>query len=107
MSESVQKKKERVRPPRVSMTCEVETNGAMVLKELPFVSSVLADLAGDKRRDKKLKDREFATIDRKRPRVASVSMTLEQFADFRFLALFALPEAILLLGVVSWWRRRT
>jgi ABC-type uncharacterized transport system involved in gliding motility auxiliary subunit len=50
---------------------------------------------------------EFATIDRKRPRVASVSMTLEQFADFRFLALFALPEAILLLGVVSWWRRRT
>ena len=64
MSESVQKKKERVRPPRVSMTCEVETNGAMVLKELPFVSSVLADLAGDKRRDKKLKDREFVTIDR-------------------------------------------
>jgi ABC-type uncharacterized transport system involved in gliding motility auxiliary subunit len=50
---------------------------------------------------------EFATIDRKRPRVASVSMTLEQFADFRFLALFALPEAILLLGVVNWWRRRT
>lgn len=50
---------------------------------------------------------EFATIDRKRPRVASVNMTLAQFADFRFLALFALPEAILLLGVVSWWRRRT
>lgn len=64
MSESIQKKKERVRPPRVHMTCEVETNGAMVLKELPFVSSVLADLAGDKRRDKKLKDREFVTIDR-------------------------------------------
>jgi ABC-type uncharacterized transport system involved in gliding motility auxiliary subunit len=50
---------------------------------------------------------EFATIDRKLPRVASVNLTLEQFADFRFLALFALPEAILLLGVVSWWRRRT
>ncbi len=50
---------------------------------------------------------EFATIDRKRPRVASLNMTLEQFADFRFLALFALPEAILLLGVVNWWRRRT
>lgn len=64
MSESVQKKKERVRPPRVHLTCEVETNGAMVLKELPFVSSVLADLAGDKKRDKKLKDREFVTIDR-------------------------------------------
>ncbi|MEX2206365.1 MAG: DUF4350 domain-containing protein [Myxococcota bacterium] len=50
---------------------------------------------------------EFATIDRKRPRVATVNMTLAQFADFRFLALFALPEAILLLGVVNWWRRRT
>lgn len=64
MSESSQQKKARVRPPRVHMTCEVETNGAMVLKELPFVSSVLADLAGDKKRDKKLKDREFVTIDR-------------------------------------------
>lgn len=50
---------------------------------------------------------EFATIDRKRPRVATLNMTVEQFADFRFLALFALPEAILLLGVVNWWRRRT
>jgi len=49
---------------------------------------------------------EFSTIDRKRPRVASVNLTVEQFANFRFLALFALPEAILLLGVVSWWRRR-
>ncbi len=50
---------------------------------------------------------EFATVERKRPRVATVNMTLAQFADFRFLALFALPEAILLLGVVNWWRRRT
>jgi type VI secretion system protein ImpB len=64
MSESSQSKKSRVRPPRVHLTCEVETNGAMVLKELPFVSSVLADLAGDKKRDKKLKDREFTAIDR-------------------------------------------
>jgi ABC-type uncharacterized transport system involved in gliding motility auxiliary subunit len=50
---------------------------------------------------------EFATIDRKRPRVATVNLTLAQFANFRFLALFALPEAILLLGVVNWWRRKT
>lgn len=50
---------------------------------------------------------EFSTIDRKRPRVATVNLTLEQFANFRFLALFALPEAIVLLGVVTWWRRRT
>lgn len=50
---------------------------------------------------------EFSTIDRKRPRVATVNLTLEQFANYRFLALFALPEAILLLGVVNWWRRKT
>ena len=49
---------------------------------------------------------EFATIERKRPRAATVNLTLEQFANFRFLALFALPEAILLLGVLNWWRRR-
>jgi ABC-type uncharacterized transport system involved in gliding motility auxiliary subunit len=50
---------------------------------------------------------EFATIDRKRPRVATVNLTQEQFSNFQFLALFALPEAILLLGVVNWWRRKT
>jgi len=49
---------------------------------------------------------EFATIERKRPRAATVNLTLEQFANFRFLSLFALPEAILLLGVLNWWRRR-
>ncbi|HTO05581.1 MAG TPA: GldG family protein [Myxococcota bacterium] len=49
---------------------------------------------------------QFATIDRKRPRAATVNLTLEQFANFRFLALFALPELILLLGVLNWWRRR-
>jgi len=49
---------------------------------------------------------EFATIDRKRPRAANVHLTLEQFSNFRFISLFALPELILLLGVVIWWRRR-
>ncbi|HTO69893.1 MAG TPA: GldG family protein [Myxococcota bacterium] len=49
---------------------------------------------------------EFATIDRKQPRARTINLTLEQFANFRFLSLFALPEAILLLGIVNWWRRR-
>jgi ABC-type uncharacterized transport system involved in gliding motility auxiliary subunit len=49
---------------------------------------------------------QFVTIDRKRPRAANVNLTLEQFSNFRFLALFALPELILLLGIVNWWRRR-
>ena len=49
----------------------------------------------------------FITIDRKLPRASSVAMTLEAFANFRFAALFLLPEAILLAGILGWWRRRT
>jgi len=44
--ESVFDKKARVRPPRVHITYEVETGGAMVQKELPFVVGVVADLSG-------------------------------------------------------------
>src|SRR5262249_3272466 len=50
---------------------------------------------------------EFATIDRKRPRVTMADLTQAQFANFRFMALFLLPEAILMLGIVNWWRRKT
>ena len=50
---------------------------------------------------------EFATIDRKRPRVATANITEAQFSNFRFMALFLLPEAILMLGIVNWWRRKT
>jgi ABC-type uncharacterized transport system involved in gliding motility auxiliary subunit len=49
---------------------------------------------------------EFATIDRKRPRASTAEITWEQFATFRYLSLFLLPELILLLGIVVWWRRR-
>jgi ABC-type uncharacterized transport system involved in gliding motility auxiliary subunit len=49
---------------------------------------------------------DFVTIDRKRPRAASVNMTIEQFSNFRFLALFAVPELILMVGLVTWARRR-
>ena len=45
--ESVFKKKERVRPPRVNITYEVETGGAMVMKELPFVMGIMAELSGN------------------------------------------------------------
>ena len=50
---------------------------------------------------------EFATIDRKRPRVTMANLSQVQFANFRFMALFLLPEAILMLGIVNWWRRKT
>jgi type VI secretion system protein ImpB len=41
MAESVQKRLERVRPPRVHVTYDVETGGAIEIKELPFVMGVL------------------------------------------------------------------
>ena len=46
MAESTQKKISRVRKPRVHITYDVETGGAIEMKELPFVVGVLADLSG-------------------------------------------------------------
>jgi type VI secretion system protein ImpB len=58
--ESVHKKLERVRPPRVNITYEVETGGAMEVRELPFVMGVLADFSGQPTTElPKLKDRKF------------------------------------------------
>ena len=65
MAESLQHKLDRVRRPRVQITYDVETNGAMEKKELPFVVGVLADLSGQpKEAPKALKDRKFVPIDR-------------------------------------------
>lgn len=64
-SESVFKKKERVRPPRVHISYEVETLDGIQLKELPFVCGVISDLSGQpKEQLPKLKDRKFVNIDR-------------------------------------------
>ncbi|QDU58362.1 type VI secretion system contractile sheath small subunit [Aeoliella mucimassa] len=65
MSESQQHTLDRVRPPRVQITYDVETNGALEKKELPFVVGVMADLSGDAAADNKpLKQRKFVPIDR-------------------------------------------
>lgn len=62
-SESVQKKLERVRPPRVNISYEVETGGAIELKELPFVMGVLGDFTGQPVEPlAKLKDRKFVEV---------------------------------------------
>jgi type VI secretion system protein ImpB len=62
-SESVQKKLERVRPPRVNISYEVETGGAIELKELPFVMGVLGDFSGQPTEPlAKLKDRKFVDV---------------------------------------------
>ncbi len=65
MGDSVFDKKSRVRPPRVHITYEVETGGAEVMKEIPFVMGVMSDLSGQpKEKLAKLKDRKFVDIDR-------------------------------------------
>jgi type VI secretion system protein ImpB len=63
--ESLQKKIGRVRPPRVQITYDVETGGAIEKKELPFVVGVLADLSGQPEKPlPAIKDRTFVQIDR-------------------------------------------
>ena len=64
-SASIHDKLSRVRKPRVHITYEVETEGARVLRELPFVMGVLGDFSGKPTQPlKPLKDRKFIQIDR-------------------------------------------
>ena len=47
MSSSIHDKLNRVRKPRVHITYEVETEGAQIQRELPFVVGVMGDFSGD------------------------------------------------------------
>ncbi|MES2128154.1 MAG: type VI secretion system contractile sheath small subunit [Pseudomonadota bacterium] len=63
-SESVQKRLQKVRPPRVQMTYDVEIGDVIENKELPFVVGVVGDFGADPQAEKKrLKDRNFISID--------------------------------------------
>src|SRR5215470_16869381 len=63
--ESTQHKLDRVRPPRVHITYDVEIGDAIEMKELPFVVGVLADLSGKPEEPlARLRDRKFVDIDR-------------------------------------------
>ena len=63
MAESFQQRRKRQRPTRVNLVYEVETGGAMVKRELPFIMGVMADLAGDNAENlPELPDREFAEV---------------------------------------------
>jgi type VI secretion system protein ImpB len=65
MAESLQKKLDRVRRPRVQITYDVETGGAMQKVEMPFVVGVMADLSGQpKEALRPIKERKFTNIDR-------------------------------------------
>jgi type VI secretion system protein ImpB len=62
---SVQKKLQKIRPPRVQMTYDVEIGDAIENKELPFVMGVVGDFGGNSEvEQKRLKDRSFVGIDR-------------------------------------------
>jgi type VI secretion system protein ImpB len=63
--ESIQKKVGRVRPPRVHITYDVETGGAIEKREIPFVAGVLADLSGQPEKAlPPMHQRKFVDIDR-------------------------------------------
>ncbi len=65
MAESTQHKLDRIRPPRVQITYDVEIGDAIQTKELPFVAGIMADLSGMPEDPlPKLKERKFVEIDR-------------------------------------------
>lgn len=62
--ESVQKKLQRIRPPRVQLTYDVEVGEGREVKELPFVVGVLGDFSAASELEKtKLKDKKFINVD--------------------------------------------
>lgn len=92
MAESTQKKLERIRPPRIQISYEVETGGAIEMKELPFLMGVLGDFSGQPAEGlPRLKDRKFIevtpenfdeTLASMKPRLAfSVENKLSEDAD--------------------------
>ncbi len=62
--ESVQKRLQRIRPPRVQLTYDVEIGDAIEQKEIPFVVGVMGDFSGNTEIPlAKLKDRKFVNVD--------------------------------------------
>jgi type VI secretion system protein ImpB len=61
--QSTQHKLDRVRPPRVHVTYDVEVGDAIELKELPFVMGVLGDFTGQPTEPlPRLRDRKFTEV---------------------------------------------
>lgn len=61
--QSAQHTLDRVRPPRVQITYDVEVGDAIEVKELPFVVGVLGDFTGNPAEPlPKLKDRKFVEV---------------------------------------------
>jgi type VI secretion system protein ImpB len=64
-TESIHKKLERVRKPRVHITYDVETEGAVIQKELPFVMGIMGDFTGNNPGEalKSVKERKFIQVE--------------------------------------------
>jgi len=61
--QSTQHKIDRVRPPRVQITYDVEVGDAIEIKELPFVMGVMGDFSGQPTEPlARLKDRKFVEV---------------------------------------------
>jgi type VI secretion system protein ImpB len=61
--QSTQHKIDRVRPPRVQITYDVEVGGAIEMKELPFVMGVMGDFTGQPVEPlARVKDRKFVEV---------------------------------------------
>lgn len=62
--DSVQKRLQKIRPPRVQLTYDVEKGDAIEQKELPFVVGVMGDFSGSPEQAlPKVKDRKFVNVD--------------------------------------------
>lgn len=62
---NVHEKLDRVRKPRVHIKYEVETEGAAIVRELPFIIGVLGDFSGDPSEPlRPFNERKFVQIDR-------------------------------------------
>lgn len=63
--ESMQKELSRVRKPRIHIVYDVETEGAVVQRELPFIVGIIGDFSGNaSTASKPLKERKFVQVDR-------------------------------------------
>jgi type VI secretion system protein ImpB len=63
-NDSAQKRLQKVRPPRVQMTYDVEIGDAVENKELPFVVGVVGDFGANPEAERKrLKERSFVNVD--------------------------------------------
>src|ERR671930_47319 len=95
MSSSIHDKLNRVRKPRVHITYDVETEGAQIQRELPFVVGIMGDFSGDPTTPlKPLADRKFTQIDRDNFNdvMASMAPGLKLKVDKQVPALAALLE---------------